>query len=134
VEICEPLYQSGYSLSEICAMTGFPQSTIRDQLVRAGVTLRAAKSVTFSKDLRQSFKNSASPPFGFVYLEGRLQKDAKEFPVLQIIWQQWRQGRSATDITHFLNGKKLKTRNHKEWKRTTVLNILERFENKTTVL
>jgi len=98
------------------------------------MTLRPNKSVSADQVLRQSFKSSTPPPFGYLYLEGRLQKDLKEFPVLQIIWKQWKLGQSATAITDYLNKKKFKTRNNKEWKRTTVLNILERFENKSIVL
>jgi len=133
-DICSPLYLQGYSLQEVSNQTGFPWTTIRNQLVKGGMTLRPNKSVSADQVLRQSFKSSTPPPFGYLYLEGRLQKDLKEFPVLQIIWKQWKLGQSATAITDYLNKKKFKTRNNKEWKRTTVLNILERFENKSIVL
>ena len=133
-DVCSPLYLQGYSLTEVSNLTGFAWTTIRDQLVKGGVTLRPKKSVNSSEVLRLKFKSSTPPPFGYVYLEGQLQKDQKEFPVLKIIWNQWRFGQSATNITHYLNDKKFKTRNHSEWKRTTVINILERFENKTIVL
>lgn len=115
-------------------MTGFPLSTIRDRLAKGGVTLRTNKSVSATEILRHKFKNSTPPPFGYCYLEGRLQKDAKEFPVLQVIWRQWRLGQSASSIMKHLNTKKLKTRNLKEWKRETILNILERFESKSIIL
>ena len=52
------------------------------------VPLRSKKSVSFLGNQRQTFKNSAPPPFGYCYLEGRLQKDSREFPVLQIIEKQ----------------------------------------------
>jgi hypothetical protein len=98
------------------------------------VTLRQNKAVSSEQILRQKFKSSTPPPFGYMYLEGRLQKDPKEFSTLQIIWKQWKLSKSATSITKYLNSKKIKTRNHKEWKRMTILNILERFENKTIIL
>lgn len=133
-EICSPLYQQGYSLTEISNQTGFPWTTIRNQLVKGGMTLRPNKSVSAEQVFRQNFKSSTPPPYGYMYLEGKLQKDSKEFPTLQIIWQQWTLGQTATSITGYLNSKKLKTRSQKEWKRQTVLNILERFENKTILL
>jgi hypothetical protein len=39
--ICEPIYRRGRSLKEISALTGFPYTTIRDQLVKGGVALRS---------------------------------------------------------------------------------------------
>lgn len=133
-DICSPLYEQGHSLKEISKMTGFPYTSIRDQLFKGGVTLRPNKSVSASEILRHKFKNSSPPPFGYYYLEDQLQKDPKEFPTLQAIWKQWQLGQSATAIMKYLNAKKLKTRNQKEWKRETLLNILERFENKSIVL
>lgn len=133
-EICSPLYLQGHSLTEVSNLTGFAWTTIRNQLVKGGVTLRPNKAVKSSEILHLKFRSSTPPPYGYVYLEGQLQKDQKEFPVLQIIWNQWRLGQSATNITHYLNDKKIKTRNHGEWKRTTLINILERFENKTITL
>lgn len=133
-EICSPLYTQGYSLEEVSKQTGFSQTTIRNHLIKGGVTLRPNKAVRSVQVLRQNFKSSTPPPYGYMYLEGKLQKDPKEFPTLQIIWQQWKLGQTATSITEYLNSKKIKTRNQKEWERTTVLNILKRFENKTIIL
>jgi hypothetical protein len=87
-----PLYQKGHSLKEISVMTGFPYTTIRDQLVKGGVTLRINKSVSSTEVLRQTFKNSAAPPFGYYYLDGGLVKDPKEYPTLQMIDQLRRRG------------------------------------------
>jgi len=132
--VCSPLYLQGYSLSEVSNLTGFAYTTARDHLVKGGATLRPKNSANSKKISRQKYKSSAAPLFGYVYLEGKLQKDQKEFPVLQIIWNQWKIGQSATSITHYLNDKKIRTRKHREWKRTTILNILQRFENKIIVL
>ncbi|RYZ77623.1 MAG: hypothetical protein EOP05_01165 [Proteobacteria bacterium] len=74
------LYNGGRSLKEIAALSGFPFSTIRQKLELEGVTFRASKAVSANVLLRQSFKHNSPPPFGFYYLEGRLVKDAKEYP------------------------------------------------------
>jgi hypothetical protein len=99
--VCAPFYLQGRSLKEIVDLTGFPYSTIRSQLVAGGLTLRTNKSVSSSEILRQRFKNSAPPPYGYCYLEGRLQKDPREYPILQIIDQQRRQGQNPTAIATF---------------------------------
>lgn len=124
-----PLYQKGHSLKEISVMTGFPYTTIRDQLVKGGVTLRINKSVSSTEVLRQPFKNSAAPPFGYYYLDGGLVKDPKEYPTLQMIDQLRRRGKSPTAIANRLNDKKVKTRKGNVWKQPTVYNIIERLKN-----
>lgn len=117
-------------MKEISALTGFPYSTIRGQLIKGGMTLRGNKSVSANENLRQCFKNSAAPPYGFCYLNGRLEKDSREYPILQIIFKQWQMSRSATEIARHLNAKNYATRHQKKWKQPTVFYILERFESK----
>jgi hypothetical protein len=124
-----PLYLKGHSLKEISAMTGFPYTSIRDQLAKGGVILRINKSVSSNEVLRQSFKNSAPPPFGYYYLEGALVKDPKEFPTLQMIDQLRLRGNSPTAIANRLNDKKIKTRKGNIWKQPTVYNIIQRLNN-----
>lgn len=128
-EICAPLYAKGHSLKEIAKLTGIPYTSIQSQLVQNGVPLRNNRSVSNLEALRQGIRSGAPPVYGFRFIAGCLEKDPIEYPILLAIHQQWRSGQSATTIMHFLNGKKLKTRNQKIWKRTTVLNIINRFES-----
>lgn len=128
---CAPLYLQGRSLKEISALTGFPYSTIRTQLVKGGVTLRPNKSVSSTEVLRQRFKNSSPPPYGYCYLDGCLQKDPREYPILQIIEQQRQQNKNPTSIAKYLNGKKLKPRKGKVWKQPTVYYIVQRLNQPT---
>lgn len=130
--VCAPLYLQGRSLKEISALTGFPYSTLRSQLVQGGLTLRPNKSVSSSKVLRQSFKNSAPPPYGYCYLDGRLQKDPREYPVLQIIEQQRRQGKNPTSIARYLNARQFKPRKGAAWRQPTVYNIVQRLIQQTS--
>ncbi len=124
-----PLYEKGYSLKEISAMTGFPYTTIRDQLIKGGVSLRINKSVSSTEVLRQSFKNSAPPPFGYGYFDGILEKDPKEYPILQMIDQLRRRGETPTAIANKLNDKKIKTRKGNIWKQATVYTIIQRLKD-----
>ncbi len=130
--VCAPLYLQGRSLKEIVALTGFPYSTIRSQLVAGGLTLRTNKSVSSIKILRQRFKNSTPPPYGYCYMDGRLQADPREYPILQIIAQQRKLGRSPTAIAQYLNERKFKSRKGGAWKQPTVYYIVQRLESQTT--
>ena len=123
-----PLYLKGHSLKEISAMTSLPYSSIRDQLVKGGMSLRINKSVSSTEILCQSFKNSAPPPYGYCYLDGAIVKDPKEYPILQMIEQLCRRGKTPTAIANYLNVKKIKTRKGKIWKQPTVFYIIERLK------
>lgn len=122
------LYEQGHSVNDIADLLGLAYSTVRDRLERQQVTLRPGKSVSFLNNQRQTFKNSAPPPFGFCYLEGQLQKDPREYPVLQIIEKQRQQGRSPTEIARFLSDKGFKTRHGKSWLQAHVFKIIQRLK------
>ncbi|MBL7545531.1 MAG: hypothetical protein JNL11_17055 [Bdellovibrionaceae bacterium] len=123
-------YDQGYSIYEIAEQFGLSYSTVRNQLVKLGVTLRTNKSVSFSPNQRQTFKNSAPPPYGYCYLEGRLQKDPREYPILQMIEKQRQLGRTPTEIAKFLSGKGFKTRHGKLWRQAHVFNIVQKLKTK----
>ncbi len=115
-------------------MTGIPWTTIRDELKKNGVTLRPNKSVSTKDIFQQKFKSSTPPPYGFTYIGGQLEKDAREYSALLVIHQQWQLGKTASAIFRYLNKQGFKTRMQKEWSRNAVLNILQRFEDKTITI
>lgn len=95
-----------------------------------GVTLRPNKSVSFLGNKRQTFKSGAPPPYGYCYLEGRLQKDPREYPILQMIEKQRQFGRTPTDTARLLQGNGYKTRHGKDWTQAHVFNIVQKLKNK----
>ena len=115
-------------------MIGLPYSTLSDVFKRNKMQLRPNKSVSPSVVFRQKFKSSTPPPYGFAYMGGQLEKDAREYSNLLIIHRQWQLGQSATAISHHLNSKKLKSRSQKAWSRNVILKIIERLENKTIII
>ena len=122
------LYEQGHSIKEIAALMSLAYTSVHRQLVKQQVSFRANKSVKFLQNQRQTFKNSAPPPYGFCYLDGRLQKDPREYPILQIIEKQRQTGRTPTEIARYLDGKKFKTRHGKPWRQAHVFNIIQRLK------
>lgn len=132
--IVEPLYSEGHSLNDIVKMTGIPYSTINQVLRKNGVQMRPKGSVHSKQIFQQKIKSSTPPPFGFTYIGGQLEKDAKEYPTLLVIYQQWRLGQTASAIVRHMNHKGFKTRQRKLWSRTAICNIIKRFEDGTITL
>lgn len=124
------LYEQGHSIREISNLLGFPFATIQRHLVRMGVTLRPNKPVSFLGKQSHTFKSAAPPIYGFCYLEGRLQKDPREYPILQTIEKQRQLGRTPTEIARHLNSKGFKTRHGKLWTQAHVFNIVQKLKNK----
>lgn len=128
-DVTERLYSQGHSLFDVSRMTGYPVSTIRKVLKAKGVAMRPNKCVPAKDLLRQSFKSSTQPPYGFCYLDGKLTKDPKEYPVMRIIYQQWQQGASNKAIARYLDVKKIKSRSQKTWQHTSIRKIINRFKD-----
>ncbi len=122
------LYEKGRSIKEIAALMNLAYSSVHRQLAKQKVTFRANKSVKVLDIQRQTFKNSAPPPYGFCYLDGRLQKDPREYPILQIIEKQRQIGQTPTEIARYLEGKGIKTRHGKSWRQAHVFNIIQRLK------
>lgn len=101
---------------------------MRRQLIKQRVTFRPNKSVSFLENQRQTFKSGAPPPYGYCYLDGALQKDSREYPVLQIIDKQRQVGRTPTEIARYLADRKFKTRYGKVWNQALVFNVVQRLK------
>lgn len=78
----EPLYAKGFSLREIELRTGIPKTVVRRELIRGGVSLRPTRMELKAEGWRKVGKSNVKPPYGFSYLEGRVVRNPKEYPVL----------------------------------------------------
>jgi hypothetical protein len=130
----KPLYTKGFSLREIELRTGIPKTVVRRELIRGGVSLRPTRMELKAEGWRKAGKSNVKPPFGFCYLEGRIVRNPKEYPVLHMIHQRWKAGLPANSIATWLNGKKVPSPMGKKWSWNSVVNVINRFKNGTIIL
>jgi hypothetical protein len=127
--ICAPLYKKGQSLSEISLKTKFPVSTIRSNLIRGGVELRAP--IRFQKGSNQIKRGLwiRNLPYGFCYFEGRVQRHLNQYPFLLQIINKWKKGSTVGSITRWLNEKGIPSQRNMKWQRKTVTHLIKRIKD-----
>lgn len=127
-----PLYEKGLSIASISDQTGYALSTIHNCLKNGGLTLRSSTKGNLKDKKRQHFKKFGPPPYGYCYLDGQPTKDPREYPILQIIKQQWALKKSLTDVADYLNGKKIKTRSQNIWRPPIIFKIIKRLTEESS--
>ncbi len=115
-----PKYESGHSLLEISKITGIPYSSVRDILIRAGITLKSAGEGNKGQPRRKSGQVRWNSPYGFVYERGRLVPHPQEFETLRLILRWSKEELSFEDISKKINAQKLRPRSASLWTRFTV--------------
>jgi hypothetical protein len=123
------LYHQGLSLSDLSKQIGLAKSTVRDELVRAGITFRPAASLSVADATTTKGKGNMPPPYGFCYFQGKIVPDPREHGNLLLIRKLWKSEANPNRIANVLNEKKIKPRIASAWNRNSVVNILTRFEN-----
>jgi hypothetical protein len=124
-----PLYKKGLSLREIEQRTGISKTTLRKELIEAGVDLRSKSPENLASRWRNSGKRNIKPPYGFCYFEGRITRHPKEYPVLLAIIKRWKSGQPTNSIAKWLNGKAVPSPMNKEWSWNSITNIIQRIQN-----
>lgn len=128
------LYKNGYSLRDISKSTGRAKSVIQRSLVSMGIELRPNVSTPFFKQKKETGKSNTQPPYGFCYFQGKVVPDQKEYENLMLIYELWKLETNPNRIADTLTEKKIQPRLAKSWNRNSVINILNRFENKQIIL
>lgn len=128
------LYINGYSLRDISMSTGRAKSVIQRSLVSMGIELRPNVATPFFRQKKEVGKSNIRPPYGFCYFQGKVVPDQKEYENLMLIYQLWKLGTNPNRIADTLTEKKIKPRLAKSWNRNSIINILNRFENKQIIL
>jgi len=126
-------YKEGMSLGDISKLLGFSKNKIRNILLKQGIVLRSVSTQVNRKCKIKSGKLAAWPYFGFCYFQGKIIKEPKEYPTLQLIYRFWNEGKTNYEITLNLNKAKILTRTGKSWSWSTIKYIVSRFENEIIV-
>ena len=128
------LYEKGLSLREIAREFGCSKNGVRSSLLKGGHELRDQLSQATAKRGMSGGKQGALPVYGFCYFEGKIVRDPREFPILQIIHNGWKKKLTTHQITQGLTHAELLSRMGKQWSWAAVGNIVARFEQQTIVL
>ena len=96
-------YENGYSLQDIAKMIGYSKSKVRSALKRCGIKPRDSSSQATHERSLKSGKQGPLPYYGFCHFEGKIIKDLREFPTLQIIHRGWSRGESIHQMNLKLN-------------------------------
>lgn len=131
---CVGLYGQGMSLRDIGKELNISKTKVRSNLLKAGVELRPSDPTLVQVNRWRVSKAKAPPPFGYCYFRGELVKNPIEYDTLLKIHRQWKEGRDANEITHYLNAKRLKPRKAKAWHNKAIKKIIARFESKQIVI
>ncbi|MCM2280258.1 MAG: hypothetical protein NDI61_00270 [Bdellovibrionaceae bacterium] len=128
------LYQKGLSLADISRQTGKAKNTIRGALLRSGIELRINRSLPVAKAVRHSVKTNIRPYYGFCYFQGQVVPDPREYENLLLIHRLWKSGTNPNRIADTLNAKRIPARSAPTWNRNSIVNIINRFEEKLIVI
>lgn len=72
------------------------------------------------------------PPFGFSFFQGEIIKDPKEYPILQLIQNLWKQGMSINSIMLKLGKRGSRSRMNKAWSYNVIKSIIKRSKDGAT--
>lgn len=119
------LYTQGHSLQGIATELGTAKNTIRQALLRQGVTLRAHSNSQLRavKNVKAAIKNA---PYGYCLVQGRLAEDPKEIAAVRLILKWWHGGMSLGAIARSLDSQKIKPRKAAQWSQPTIGFIVRR--------
>lgn len=128
------MYLNGLSTSEISRLLGFSKFKVLSILKKMKIKRRPKLAHALPNRLLKPGKQAAPPYYGFCYFEGRIVKDPKEFPILQIIYDRVSKDKTIQEIVLELNNKKLPSRMGKLWSWGSVNKIAARIKDKKIIL
>ena len=131
-EIVAPLYKKGLSITDIANQTGLKRNSIWNSLQAHKQELRPQNPVPFDRWRKRTGKMNARPPYGYSFFQGEVIKDPKEYPILQLIQNLWKQGLSISSIMLKLNERGSKSRMNKTWSYNVIKSIIKRSKDGST--
>lgn len=121
--LAAPLYAQNCSLREIEKRLKIPKSTIKEVLKKYNFEL---KMVIPSLEKCRITRPSSTIPFGYSWKENFLQRDEKEFFLVQEILKLHQSKKSFRTIAAIMNAKGLRTRKKCLWHHESVKMIFNR--------
>lgn len=121
------MYKKGLSVSDIAEQTGIARSSIYKTLRSNRHELRPQVSVPFERWRKGHGKTRNKPPYGWCFSEGDLVKDQREYPIVLLIENLWKQGRTVGEIVRELNGKGYRSRMNRNWGYGVVRGMIKRL-------
>jgi hypothetical protein len=112
-------------MSEVSRIIGICESTVRDSLIRSGISPKLfVQGIKHSKR-RGSGQVGGNSPYGFKYERGNLVPHPQEFETLILILKWSDSLLSLVQIAARLNAEKLRPRRSLAWSRFTVRDIVK---------
>lgn len=129
IEILEPLYNQGLSITDIAEQTGLKRHTVWQTLKRHIKRMRNQSAVPFNAWSNRNGKTNVKPPYGYSFFQGVIIRDPKEYPILQFIQNQCKQGVSISSIVRKLDEKGIYSRMNKPWSYNVIKSIIQRLND-----
>lgn len=122
------LYQKGSSTKAISRDLGICKTSVRGQLIAAGVPLRTHSNDQLHAKKNKRAKSIKTAPYGYCLVDGMLHKEPREQSILSLILKWADRGFSHCGIARKLNEQNLKPRHAEKWSQPTVGLIIKRHQ------
>ncbi len=94
--------------------------------------LRPQAPVPFDRWRKRTGKMNARPPYWFSFFQSEIIKDQKEFPILQLIQNLWKQGLRIRALMLKLKERGSKSKMNKAWSYNVIKSIIKRSKDGAT--
>lgn len=116
------------SLRDIEERTGISKFLITKSFLKNNLPVRDIRNGKNLPKNNHSFKKAGQPPYGFVYLDGKLVIDPKEHLVVRKIMSLWHRGKTLRAIALELNYQKIMNRKGTKWHHGVIHSITKRHK------
>jgi len=122
------MYESGTPLRQISKETGYSKTAIRSRLLQNGISLKPSMNSLGGQKLRENYKLSGVPPYGFLFFKSKLVVHPEQISTFIKIIELWKQEVPIREIARRMNSIKAPSKNGKGWNHFTVASIIKRHQ------
>lgn len=113
------------SLRDIEERTGISKFLITKSFLKNNLSIRNTKKSKNLPNHCHSYKKAGQPPYGFVYLDGKLVIDPKEYLIIRKMMKLHQKGRSMRAIAEELHNQKIPNRKNTKWHHSVISTIIK---------